>query len=191
VIDPIMRFSWLFYVIFPGERQHSAATSFFIALGEIFRRFMWNFFRVENEHMTNVGHFIASRDVPLPFSIPYPTSDDQVEAQPVVAGRSLGSKAMGTMRRGMVRMTSSIRIKHAEDFGRKLNVPDRGQKGKLPDETDDTSEGEAEDEEIAREQDATREEDEARVARMRELTPSRDVEMRDMMKRVDERFEPG
>src|SRR5271155_1891702 len=70
VLDPIMRSSWLFYVVFPGQKQHSAATSFFLALGEVFRRFMWNFIRMENEHMTNVGHFIASRDVPLPFLLP-------------------------------------------------------------------------------------------------------------------------
>ena len=50
--------------------QHSAALVFIIALGEVFRRFMWNFFRMENEHMTNARHLIASRDVPLPFSLP-------------------------------------------------------------------------------------------------------------------------
>ena len=64
-----MRSSWLFYVVFPGQRQHSAATAFLIAVGEVFRRFMWNFFRMENEHMMNVRRFIASRDVPLPFSL--------------------------------------------------------------------------------------------------------------------------
>jgi hypothetical protein len=173
-----MRFSWLFYVVFPGQKQHSAATSFFIALGEVFRRFIWNFFRVENEHMTNVGQFIAARDVPLPFSIPDPTSDDNVEAQPVITKHNLATKTMGTMRRGMVRMTSSIRVKHAEDFGRKQFVPDKGMKGKLPDETDDTSEAEAEEDEIAMERQAVREEDIARQETMREET--RDVEMRDM-----------
>jgi xenotropic and polytropic retrovirus receptor 1 len=67
-----MRSTWLFYVVFPGQRQHSAATALFIAVGEVFRRFMWNFFRIENEHMTNVKGFIASRDVPLPFSLHEP-----------------------------------------------------------------------------------------------------------------------
>ena len=64
-----MRSTWLFYVVFPGQRQHSAATAFLIAVGEVIRRFMWNFFRMENEHMTNVKDFVASRDVPLPFSL--------------------------------------------------------------------------------------------------------------------------
>ena len=65
-----MRSSWLLYVVFPGQRQQSAGIVFFVALGEVFRRFMWNFFRMENEHMTNARHFIVSRDVPLPFSLP-------------------------------------------------------------------------------------------------------------------------
>ena len=64
-----MRSSWLFYVILPGH-QHSPLTSFFIALGEVFRRFIWNFFRMEYEHMMNARRFIASRDVPLPFALP-------------------------------------------------------------------------------------------------------------------------
>jgi xenotropic and polytropic retrovirus receptor 1 len=67
IMDPIMRSSWLFYVMFPGQRQLNATTALVIAIGEVFRRFMWNFFRLENEHMTNVKFFIASRDVPLPF----------------------------------------------------------------------------------------------------------------------------
>jgi hypothetical protein len=175
VIDPIMRFSWLFYVVFPGQKQHSAATSFFIALGEVFRRFIWNFFRVENEHMTNVGQFIAARDVPLPFSIPIPTTVENVEAQPLPTKRSLTTLTMGSVRRGMVKMTSSIRIKHAEDFGRKQLSPDRDMKGKLPE--DDTSEAEAEEDEIAREEEEMEEADRASWARMRETS---NVEMRDM-----------
>ena len=134
IIDPIMRSSWLFYVIFPGQKQNSAATSFFLALGEVFRRFMWNFFRMENEHMTNVGHFIASRDVPLPFSLPSPALPDTIlEAQPPAFERSLTARTMGSMKRGMVRMTSSLRVKHAEDFGRRPSVEEKGPlKGKLP-----------------------------------------------------------
>lgn len=37
---------------------------FILAVVEISRRFVWNFFRLENEHMNNVGMFRASRDIP-------------------------------------------------------------------------------------------------------------------------------
>ncbi|KAL8831111.1 MAG: hypothetical protein Q9170_005436 [Blastenia crenularia] len=73
IIDPILRFNWIFYVIFTNELQHSALLSFMISLTEILRRAMWTVFRVENEHCTNVGRFRASRDVPLPYDIPSPT----------------------------------------------------------------------------------------------------------------------
>jgi len=141
IVDPIMRSSWLFYVVFPGQRQHSAATSFFIGLVEVFRRFMWNFFRVENEHMTNVGHFMATRDVPLPFNLPPETS--VLEAQPPpVPPKTLPMRAMGTMKRGMVRMANSLRMKHAEDFARRPGQEKGPQKGKMPDETDFSSDPE-------------------------------------------------
>jgi len=73
VVDPILRFNWVFYAIFSSELQHSALLSFFVGLSEVFRRAMWSLFRVENEHCTNVGRFRASRDVPLPYDIPSPT----------------------------------------------------------------------------------------------------------------------
>ncbi|KAG9199984.1 hypothetical protein G6514_007687 [Epicoccum nigrum] len=74
VIDPILRFAWVLYIVDPLQLQHSAKTSFCAALAEIFRRGMWSLFRVENEHCTNVSRFRASRDVPLPYELgPSPT----------------------------------------------------------------------------------------------------------------------
>ncbi|KAJ4377246.1 Xenotropic and polytropic retrovirus receptor 1 [Neocucurbitaria cava] len=70
VIDPILRFNWVIYLIVPLQLQHSAVTSFGVSLSEICRRGMWSLFRVENEHCTNVGRFRASRDVPLPYYVP-------------------------------------------------------------------------------------------------------------------------
>ncbi|KAI5288821.1 hypothetical protein KEM52_001011 [Ascosphaera acerosa] len=82
VLDPILRFNWIFYVIFPRDFQHSALLSFFVALSEVLRRGMWVIFRVENEHCTNVELFRASRDVPLPYQIPAskPASTRQTES---------------------------------------------------------------------------------------------------------------
>ena len=90
--------------------------------------------------MTNVDHFLAARDVPLPFSLPSPgAGEETLEAQRTSTEGSLTGKTMGTMRRGLVRMTSSLRIKHAEDFGRKPNMAEKGLKGNLPDESDYSS----------------------------------------------------
>ena len=91
VLDPILRFNWIFYAIYSKDLQHSALLSFFIGFSEVCRRGMWTLFRVENEHCTNVGRFRASRDVPLPYAIAssetasideYQTPDIHGQAQP-------------------------------------------------------------------------------------------------------------
>lgn len=73
VLDPILRFNWIFFAIYSHDLQHSALLSFGVSLSEVCRRGMWSLFRVENEHCTNVGRFRASRDVPLPYDIPPPS----------------------------------------------------------------------------------------------------------------------
>ncbi|CAN0896516.1 Phosphate transporter PHO1 homolog 3 [Linum grandiflorum] len=46
-----------------------------VASLEIIRRGIWNFFRLENEHLNNVGKFRAFQSVPLPFN--YDDDDDK------------------------------------------------------------------------------------------------------------------
>lgn len=79
VLDPLLRFNWIFYAIYSHDLQHSALLSFAVSLSEVFRRGMWSLFRVENEHCTNVGRFRASRDVPLPYDIPPPSESVSLE----------------------------------------------------------------------------------------------------------------
>ncbi|KAF5505314.1 Protein SYG1-like protein [Colletotrichum siamense] len=67
VVDPILRWAWIFYAIFTHDTQHSTIVSFLVALAEVSRRGMWTLFRVENEHCANVTARKASRDVPLPY----------------------------------------------------------------------------------------------------------------------------
>ena len=69
IIDPILRFNWVFYAIFASDIQHSAFLSFAIGFSEICRRGLWILLRVENEHCSNMTRFRASRDVPLPFAL--------------------------------------------------------------------------------------------------------------------------
>jgi len=69
VIDPILRFNWIFYIIYRNDLQTNSVVAFFVAFSEVIRRGMWTLFRVENEHCNNVGRFRASRDVPLPYEI--------------------------------------------------------------------------------------------------------------------------
>ena len=47
LVDPILRFNWIFYVIFTEDIQHSALLSFVVSLSEVLRRGIWTLFRVE------------------------------------------------------------------------------------------------------------------------------------------------
>lgn len=69
VLDPILRFSWIFYAIFTYDTQHSTIVSFMVSLAEATRRGMWALLRVENEHCANVAQYKASRDIPLPYHL--------------------------------------------------------------------------------------------------------------------------
>ncbi|PHH55851.1 Protein SYG1 -like protein [Ceratocystis fimbriata CBS 114723] len=68
-LDPMLRFSWIFYAILRNQTQHSAAIAFGVAMAEVIRRGMWTLLRVENEHCSNVAQYKASRDIPLPYKI--------------------------------------------------------------------------------------------------------------------------
>ncbi|KAJ2805297.1 Xenotropic and polytropic retrovirus receptor 1 [Coemansia guatemalensis] len=71
VLDVTLRFVWIMQIsptFFSfGHDVHRSTISFIAALLEVVRRFVWNFFRVENEHISNCGDFRATTDIPLPF----------------------------------------------------------------------------------------------------------------------------
>ena len=82
IIDPILRFNWIFYVIDIHELQTSSMVAFLIGLSEVLRRGLWTLFRVENEHCNNVGRYRASREVPLPYDIEDEASQDLLYKTP-------------------------------------------------------------------------------------------------------------
>ncbi|XP_018335489.1 xenotropic and polytropic retrovirus receptor 1 [Agrilus planipennis] len=62
--DLLLRFGWAlsFFVTEMGYVSGDLMTSIMAPL-EVFRRFVWNFFRLENEHLNNCGKFRAVRDI--------------------------------------------------------------------------------------------------------------------------------
>lgn len=77
VVDPILRFSWIFYAIFTHNAQHSTIVSFLVGVAEVTRRGMWALIRVENEHCFNVAAYKASRDLPLPYKLDSESTSEQ------------------------------------------------------------------------------------------------------------------
>ncbi|KAM9718677.1 xenotropic and polytropic retrovirus receptor 1 homolog isoform 2-T2 [Menidia menidia] len=76
VEDVLLRFAWILTISlttltdFPGVSDILATV---LAPLEVFRRFVWNFFRLENEHLNNCGEFRAVRDI----SVAPLNADDQ------------------------------------------------------------------------------------------------------------------
>ena len=65
-LNVVLRCAW---VLTLAENTTSPVLrDYFLALLEIYRRFQWNFFRLENEHVNNVGKYRATKSIPLPFT---------------------------------------------------------------------------------------------------------------------------
>ncbi|XP_055516106.1 xenotropic and polytropic retrovirus receptor 1 homolog [Leucoraja erinacea] len=65
--DVILRVAWALNILFTNTKQSEVAEIISTTLAplEVFRRFVWNFFRLENEHLNNCGHFRAVRDISI------------------------------------------------------------------------------------------------------------------------------
>ncbi|XP_057486634.1 phosphate transporter PHO1-like [Actinidia eriantha] len=64
----VLRVAWVETVMrFNIGVFESRLLEFFLASLEVIRRGHWNFYRLENEHLNNVGKFRAVKAVPLPF----------------------------------------------------------------------------------------------------------------------------
>ncbi|KAG5240152.1 phosphate transporter PHO1 [Salix suchowensis] len=69
VMNVLLRFAWLQTVLdFRFSSLHEQTLIAIVASLEIIRRGIWNFFRLENEHLNNVGKYRAFKSVPLPFN---------------------------------------------------------------------------------------------------------------------------
>ncbi|RDY07085.1 Phosphate transporter PHO1-like 10, partial [Mucuna pruriens] len=69
VLDIVLRISWMQLVFeMDWSPLHKVAMMTVTSCLEIIRRGIWNFFRLENEHLNNVGKYRAFKSVPHPFS---------------------------------------------------------------------------------------------------------------------------
>lgn len=77
ILNVVLRLAWMQLVIeFNLHSLHKMAVTTTISCLEIIRRGIWSFFRLENEHLNNVGKYRAFKSVPLPFTY-YDTDADK------------------------------------------------------------------------------------------------------------------
>ncbi|KAI6255215.1 hypothetical protein MCOR27_005251 [Pyricularia oryzae] len=129
VVDPILRFAWIFYAIFTHDTQHNTIVSFLVAFGEVTRRGMWTIFRVENEHCGNVAQYKASRDVPLPYKLEGEESssgsgaDDGLLGEPTTPGKGRSSGVDAERSPAAARLNSLARA------GSRVSAAEEGRAG--------------------------------------------------------------
>ncbi|KAJ6627864.1 EXS family-domain-containing protein [Mycena sp. CBHHK59/15] len=72
--NTLIRFIWVIYI--PTRGPDITLRTFIVASFEMLRRWQWNFYRVENEHLGNVDQYRVTREVPLPYSLDHPSHGD-------------------------------------------------------------------------------------------------------------------
>ncbi|KAF9262261.1 EXS-domain-containing protein, partial [Marasmius fiardii PR-910] len=75
IINVLIRFVWVIYIPLAGPSS-IYLSQFIAALLEALRRWQWNFYRLENEHVGNMDQYRVTREVPLPYSLEEDTADD-------------------------------------------------------------------------------------------------------------------
>ncbi|KZT71878.1 hypothetical protein DAEQUDRAFT_636838, partial [Daedalea quercina L-15889] len=66
ITNMIIRFEFVMYI--PHSGINYTIRTFIAAMLEMLRRWQWNFFRLENEHIGNMDQYRVTREVPLPYS---------------------------------------------------------------------------------------------------------------------------
>jgi len=108
----LIRFGWIWYLLFRSHSPSLPVRSFILASLEMIRRVMWNFYRLENEHLGNMDQYRVTREVPLPYS----SRDDKEEEDYWGAEefKTPTSGTSGTMRR--IRRSFQLRPRDADMF---------------------------------------------------------------------------
>ncbi|CAF1253076.1 unnamed protein product [Didymodactylos carnosus] len=93
VEDIFFRYIWIiniFVHFHTPSAEYADFIGFSFGLVEIFRRFIWNFFRLENEHLNNCGDFRAVRDIsiaPISTDIDYALIEYKLNKEPGIRNR--------------------------------------------------------------------------------------------------------
>jgi hypothetical protein len=91
--DIIFRYLWtinIFVQFYTPTAEYSDVIGFSFGLVEVLRRFLWNFFRLENEHLNNCGQFRAVRDIsiaPITTGINFTLIHSKLSKEPGIRGR--------------------------------------------------------------------------------------------------------
>jgi hypothetical protein len=138
---------WLFFLRFYISTPiwDSQFIMFGMAFAELFRRFVWNIFRLENEHLNNADKFRAVVEMPLPFEIDHEANaaeDREKRKQMWTIFKSrLNSVAMSVLNCFKARKSLVDDIENDDDV---YGLPPRKQDETDTEETEESEESEVE-----------------------------------------------
>ncbi|KAK4685855.1 hypothetical protein P7C73_g4278, partial [Tremellales sp. Uapishka_1] len=98
VTNVFIRFIFIWYI--PYSTRIVKTRSFIFALLEMLRRWQWNFFRVETEHLGNADAYRVTREIPLPYRKADKDSDEEDVTPSKEKGNSMFSVQLDKLRRG-------------------------------------------------------------------------------------------
>ncbi|WOO82310.1 Xenotropic and polytropic retrovirus receptor 1 [Vanrija pseudolonga] len=145
VTNIIVRFIWVWYI--PNTVIHPRLRSWMFALFEMLRRWQWNFFRVETEHLGNADAYRVTREIPLPYRR---VDDDGSEDDIAATKKSLARRAstnpiavkLRKMKHSLVGKDTSGRGPDALPVGARGNFAQREYEARRPGDGDDDRESE-------------------------------------------------
>ncbi|UJR08698.1 hypothetical protein I4U23_012956 [Adineta vaga] len=94
----LFRYIWIINVFMQfrtRSAEYADVIGFIFGLIEIFRRFIWNYFRLENEHLNNCGEFRAVRDIsiaPISTVVDHGTLEDMMDKEMGIKNRRKGKR---------------------------------------------------------------------------------------------------
>lgn len=121
VENTLLRFAWTFsFACTVGGFMDTNILTCVLSVLEVFRRFIWNYFRLENEHLNNCGEFRATRDISIA-----PLEDDhqallcEIMDNPEMIIRkrtpNYGNIQYSDETNNLISMVSSARVEDEED----------------------------------------------------------------------------
>jgi len=80
ISNVLIRFIWVIYIP-SGSTPDTYLRLFIAGFLEMLRRWQWNFFRLENEHLGNMDQYRVTHEVPLPYSFNHREPGDTEDSE--------------------------------------------------------------------------------------------------------------
>ncbi|CAF3753445.1 unnamed protein product, partial [Rotaria sp. Silwood1] len=119
IIENILfRFIWIINIFIYFDTpaaEYADIIGFAFGIIEVIRRFIWNYFRLENEHLNNCGEFRAVRDIPIQKTVTV-ASGYSALLESIGSLSNLGDEHNTRRRQSMIRRQTITAMERAREL---------------------------------------------------------------------------